>query len=307
MSLRTAHARWSLRCGSTLLVAQPLLDFGCFRFRKREGVAAARVEACLALRSGGYTETHAVGSGRSEGRYSRGGRWSRSDGPSRPGARSRGRRRIRARPRTRHSCCRGASYLRGAEGGRPAPISREPREAVTTLFGDVAAHLDSKDVPYAVIGAAALALHGVSRSTGDQDLLVTDSAVLAAGFWESLERSTTIDVRRGDDADPLARRRLALDTASAGLRRPVGLVKHVRRAAQTRHGVAADRCGARRREGADRPTGSAVRVERAQGDREGLDSGCARPAHEIPFARRSYRSSRERLMTSRKPRIHSLK
>ena len=75
---------------------------------------------------------------------------------------------------------------------------------MTTLFGDVAAHLDSKDVPYAVIGAAALALHGVSRSTGDQDLLVTDSAVLAAGFWESLERSTTIDVRRGDDADPLA-------------------------------------------------------------------------------------------------------
>ena len=68
-----------------------------------------------------------------------------------------------------------------------------------------------------MIGAAALALHGVSRSTGDQDLLVTDSAVLAAGFWESLERSTTIDVRRGDDADPLARRRLALDTASAGL------------------------------------------------------------------------------------------
>jgi len=73
-----------------------------------------------------------------------------------------------------------------------------------TLFDTVTALLDKHNIPHAVIGAAALAVHGISRSTVDQDLLVTDAAVLTDGFWRPLEQSTTIDIRRGDDTDPLA-------------------------------------------------------------------------------------------------------
>jgi len=73
-----------------------------------------------------------------------------------------------------------------------------------TLFDTVTALLDTHNIPHAVIGAAALALHGISRSTVDQDLLVTDSRVLAEAFWEPVGPPATIDIRRGDDADPLA-------------------------------------------------------------------------------------------------------
>ncbi len=60
-------------------------------------------------------------------------------------------------------------------------------------------------VPHALIGAGAMAAHGVIRSTDDLDLLVTDRAVLAAGFWDELARQGfTVEVRAGDDADPLA-------------------------------------------------------------------------------------------------------
>lgn len=75
---------------------------------------------------------------------------------------------------------------------------------MTALFDEVTRHLATRHIRYAVIGAAALALHGVSRSTFDQDLLVTDSSVLAAEMWEPLRNSTAIDVRRGDAGDPLA-------------------------------------------------------------------------------------------------------
>lgn len=63
--------------------------------------------------------------------------------------------------------------------------------------------LEQAHVPYALIGAGALAVYGVSRSTFDQDLLTTDGRVLAADFWSSL-RDATVDVRVGDAGDPLA-------------------------------------------------------------------------------------------------------
>jgi hypothetical protein len=73
-----------------------------------------------------------------------------------------------------------------------------------TLFDTVTTLLDKHNIPHAVIGAAALAVHGISRSTVDQDLLVTDTAVLNEGLWAALAQSTTIDIRQGDDTDPLA-------------------------------------------------------------------------------------------------------
>jgi len=50
-----------------------------------------------------------------------------------------------------------------------------------------------------------MAVHGVSRSTRDLDLLVMTAECLAAATWAPLERpGVTVDIRRGDDDDPLA-------------------------------------------------------------------------------------------------------
>ena len=73
-----------------------------------------------------------------------------------------------------------------------------------TLLARVAAHLDAATIRFGVVGAAALAVHGVSRSTFDIDVLTIDPRVLETAFWEPLRSSAAIDVRRGDAADPLA-------------------------------------------------------------------------------------------------------
>ena len=73
-----------------------------------------------------------------------------------------------------------------------------------TLLERVDALLAEHGIPHAVIGAVALAAHGVCRSTIDQDLLVTDRRVLHADFWTPLRPVATVDVRPGDDDDPLA-------------------------------------------------------------------------------------------------------
>jgi hypothetical protein len=71
------------------------------------------------------------------------------------------------------------------------------------LIARVGDLLRRSGVPYALIGAGALAVHGVSRSTLDQDLLATDSRVLADEFWSALQGATA-EVRVGDRDDPLA-------------------------------------------------------------------------------------------------------
>ena len=59
-------------------------------------------------------------------------------------------------------------------------------------------------MPFAVIGAAAMAAHGVSRSTGDLDLLTVSAECLAHDFWAGLvDRGVQVDVRFGDANDPL--------------------------------------------------------------------------------------------------------
>lgn len=76
-----------------------------------------------------------------------------------------------------------------------------------TLLDRVGAYLAGQDVRYAVIGAAALAVRGVARSTHDVDVLVVDRRVLDAAWWEALRADHSeleIDVRRGDHEDPLA-------------------------------------------------------------------------------------------------------
>ncbi len=70
------------------------------------------------------------------------------------------------------------------------------------LFDEVCARLDSGSVQYALIGAAAMGLHGVPRSTLDLDLLTVDTRVLEAAFWKGM--AGTGQLRRGDADDPLA-------------------------------------------------------------------------------------------------------
>lgn len=74
-----------------------------------------------------------------------------------------------------------------------------------SLLAPVAAHLRDRGIPFALIGAAAMAVHGVSRSTADIDLLALDRACLAPATWESLRRADlTAAIRTGDADDPLA-------------------------------------------------------------------------------------------------------
>lgn len=63
--------------------------------------------------------------------------------------------------------------------------------------------LDDQGIRYALIGATALAIHGVSRSTADVDL-VDDSRVLDPGLWTSLrDGGASTRIVRGDPDDPL--------------------------------------------------------------------------------------------------------
>jgi hypothetical protein len=64
--------------------------------------------------------------------------------------------------------------------------------------------LSAQNVAHAVIGAAALAIHGVSRATMDLDVLVVDRRVLMPTFWDPMGADVSVDIRVGDDDDPLA-------------------------------------------------------------------------------------------------------
>ncbi|MBK9515747.1 MAG: hypothetical protein IPO09_00060 [Anaeromyxobacter sp.] len=73
------------------------------------------------------------------------------------------------------------------------------------LLEEVSRHLSGRGVRHALIGAGALAVHGVSRSTFDLDLLVTDQAVLQAAFWAELAAAgAAVETHLGDHDDPLA-------------------------------------------------------------------------------------------------------
>jgi hypothetical protein len=73
------------------------------------------------------------------------------------------------------------------------------------LVARVAAAFDTHHVPYALIGAAALAAHGVARSTFDLDLLTTAANALEPEFWSDLSADGAVHlmVRTGDSDDPL--------------------------------------------------------------------------------------------------------
>lgn len=74
-----------------------------------------------------------------------------------------------------------------------------------SLLARVSESLRAAGIPHALIGASALTIHGVNRSTIDVDLLVLDPACLDRRTWDSLAaEGVSIEVRKGDPDDPLA-------------------------------------------------------------------------------------------------------
>jgi hypothetical protein len=73
------------------------------------------------------------------------------------------------------------------------------------LLERVVDRLGIAGVSHCLIGAAAMAAHGVPRSTLDLDLLTTDRQILEEPFWAPLrEAGVKVEVRKGDLEDPLA-------------------------------------------------------------------------------------------------------
>lgn len=73
-----------------------------------------------------------------------------------------------------------------------------------SLLAEVLRVLERERVPHALIGAAALAIHGVSRSTADIDLLSVDATILRGEAWGELERpGRAVRILKGDAEDPL--------------------------------------------------------------------------------------------------------
>jgi hypothetical protein len=73
------------------------------------------------------------------------------------------------------------------------------------LVARVSAVLRARGIPFALVGAGALAARGVARSTFDLDLFTTVPAPLDAHFWADLSATPGIRVvaRSGDAEDPL--------------------------------------------------------------------------------------------------------
>ena len=74
-----------------------------------------------------------------------------------------------------------------------------------SLLGQVSDALQAAGISYALIGASALTIYGVNRSTLDVDLFATAPACLDRRTWDSLgAQGIGIEVRKGDFDDPLA-------------------------------------------------------------------------------------------------------
>lgn len=74
-----------------------------------------------------------------------------------------------------------------------------------SLIARVSEVLRAQGISHALVGASALSIHGVNRSTLDVDLLAVDRACFESRIWDGLAtEGVGIEVRRGDLDDPLA-------------------------------------------------------------------------------------------------------
>jgi hypothetical protein len=72
-----------------------------------------------------------------------------------------------------------------------------------SLLERVAAVLHERRIPFAVIGAAAVSVHGVPRAAPAIEVLVADTIALSAMTWEPLQTAGIgVVIHRGDTRDP---------------------------------------------------------------------------------------------------------
>jgi hypothetical protein len=74
-----------------------------------------------------------------------------------------------------------------------------------SLLGEVVSALEAAGIQHALIGATAIAVHGISRATADLDLFTVDGRALDEGIWRPLAgRRAEVRLLKGDFDDPLA-------------------------------------------------------------------------------------------------------
>src|SRR5688500_5925063 len=104
-----------------------------------------------------------------------------------------------------HDRARGAACARRKPPDRTPSLELRRPAGAMTLFARVCAVLRERQVEHAVIGASALAAHGVARATFDLDLLVLSRVALDASVWATIrDDGAAVEIRAGDQDDPLA-------------------------------------------------------------------------------------------------------
>jgi len=74
-----------------------------------------------------------------------------------------------------------------------------------SLLARVSEVLKAQGIPHVLVGASALSIHGVIRSSLDVDLFTVDRACLDPRIWDGLAaEGVGVEVRKGDPDDPLA-------------------------------------------------------------------------------------------------------
>jgi predicted nucleotidyltransferase len=74
-----------------------------------------------------------------------------------------------------------------------------------SLLARVSEALKAQGIPHVLVGASALTIHGVNRSTIDVDLFTVDRACLDPRTWDALaSEGIGVEVHKGDLDDPLA-------------------------------------------------------------------------------------------------------
>ena len=74
---------------------------------------------------------------------------------------------------------------------------------MTSSLRSVVDVLRASNIDYALIGAGAMAAHGVPRSTLDTDLLVLTRDVLSKTLWDKSGVTLPVSIALGDETDPL--------------------------------------------------------------------------------------------------------